>query len=95
MGGITPDLTERQPQRMMRATMATRWKRRLRRALADVRAYDAALTEAIAQARADGATWQELGEELGTTAQAAHARFAKKITTAQDGDPEPDEAPTS
>lgn len=64
---------------MMTRQMTTRWRRRLRQALADVERYQAALDDAIARARADGATWQEVGDELGTTMQAAHARFAKRI----------------
>jgi hypothetical protein len=58
----------------------------LQRALADVERYDAALTKAVEEARAEGATWADIGQELDRTPQAAHHRFAKKIREA----PEPD-----
>lgn len=39
------------------------------------RVLDSMLIEAVSGARADGTTWAELGDVLGTTRQAAHKRF--------------------
>jgi hypothetical protein len=55
-----------------------RWRRKLKAALADAERYNAALTEAIEQARAEGATWQAIGDDLGMTAQGAFARYHRK-----------------
>lgn len=38
-----------------------------------------ALLVAVRRAREDGHTWSDIGHLLGTTTQAAHSRFAKKI----------------
>jgi hypothetical protein len=65
------------------------WRKNLHTALANVERYDAALTAAVAAARAAGASWAAIGDELGTSAQAAHARFARKVRgepTTQTGD---------
>jgi hypothetical protein len=59
--------------------VTARWRRKIRTALVNVERYDAALTEAVKAARGSGATWQDIAEELGTTPQAAHARFAKRL----------------
>lgn len=45
---------------------------------------DAMLIEAVSGARADGATWAELGHELGTTRQAAHKRFGQEADVLAD-----------
>jgi hypothetical protein len=48
-------------------------------ALADARAADARLREAVDAARTDGRTWSEIGDVLGTSRQAAFQRFGKPI----------------
>jgi hypothetical protein len=63
----------------------------LKAALADVERYQAALDEAIEQARADGATWQAIGDEMGMTAQGAHARHHR--VAARNVPPDADPAP--
>lgn len=42
-------------------------------------AVDQARRAVVARARAEGYTWQEMGDTLGTTRQAAHERFSEKI----------------
>lgn len=46
---------------------------------------DAMLAEAVASARADGATWAELGQILGVTRQAAHRRFGREVAPSSEG----------
>lgn len=38
---------------------------------------ESALTEAVAQARAEGESWDSIGRALGTTRQSAHERFGR------------------
>jgi hypothetical protein len=52
------------------------WMRRVRRT---IDAHEQVLIECVASARASGATWEEIGVVLGTTAQAAQQRFGPKI----------------
>jgi len=40
---------------------------------------DRALTLAVRQARAAGLTWEQIGDLLGVTKQAAHLRFSKVV----------------
>lgn len=42
------------------------------------RVLDSMMIEAVSGARADGATWAELGHVLGTTRQAVHKRFGQE-----------------
>src|SRR5690349_6574973 len=42
-------------------------------------ATETVLTDLVAEAVAQGATWEEIGQTLGVTRQAAHRRFAGKI----------------
>ncbi len=37
---------------------------------------DSALTDAVAQARGEGQSWEQVGRWLGTSRQAAHERYA-------------------
>jgi hypothetical protein len=49
------------------------------RAAVDVRdAVDSFLGELVAMARAEGATWAEIGTALGVTTQAAHQRYGPR-----------------
>jgi hypothetical protein len=49
--------------------------RRIGFAMRQVRSAEAELRAAVGAARADGRTWAEIGMTLGTTRQAAQARF--------------------
>lgn len=51
--------------------------RTIRAAMADVRAAENALREAVRAARAEGDSWTVIGAALGTSRQAAHERFGK------------------
>ena len=55
--------------------------RRIGLALRDVRAADAELREAVKAAREAGYTWADVGLTLGTSRQAAQARFREPAHT--------------
>ena len=44
----------------------------------DLRAAEAPLAEAVAEARDQGATWAEVGRVLGVSRQAAQQRFGRR-----------------
>lgn len=54
-----------------------RSKKLISDAAAAVAAAEAKLRARVGEARANGVTWEEIGEALGTTRQSAHARFSK------------------
>lgn len=50
----------------------------IRLAARDTRDADALLRQAVGAARADGWTWDRIGQVLGITRQAAYQRFGKE-----------------
>ncbi len=49
-------------------------------------ATEALVTELVATARADGATWADIGEVLGVSTQAAHQKYRWAVAEATDSD---------
>jgi predicted GNAT superfamily acetyltransferase len=52
---------------------------------------DGAVVRLVAQARRQGATWEDVGAALGITRQAAHYRYAHLLAVT----PEPEDVPAS
>jgi hypothetical protein len=59
----------------------------LRDALGEVNAAEQKVVRIMAAARELGATWQQIGDVLGISRQAAWERFADKIGTDRAGEP--------
>ncbi|MDR7275093.1 hypothetical protein [Catenuloplanes atrovinosus] len=60
--------------------LTARWPLQSLGVLADVeRWHRTLLDEAVAAARAGGASWMEIGQALGITKQSAHERFSKRL----------------
>jgi len=60
----------------------------LRRARETLDNAQTAISALVAEARAQGASWQGIGDALGITRQSAWERFGKREQTAGDGSPE-------
>jgi hypothetical protein len=55
------------------------WRQPLAQAISEARSADSAVVRAVAGARAAGASWTDIGAELGVTKQAAHERFGRRV----------------
>ncbi|HEY0449801.1 MAG TPA: hypothetical protein VGD70_11820, partial [Actinophytocola sp.] len=63
------------------------------RAREQARSAEEALRQAVERARDAGHTWQEIGEVLGTSRQAAFQRFGRPVDPATGADPRQDVLP--
>ncbi len=72
-------------------TDKNRARRKLRRAHQSILDAQAAEVEAVAEAREAGATWVEIGEDVGMAGPNAHRKYAPLLEANRSGPAHPDQ----